>query len=348
MATVTAATTMPVAAPFNTATPYSGTFIPTLWSSKLNAKFYSATVFGEIANTNWEGEISGMGDKVIINNIPDLNISTYTPGAGLNYQVPTPSTIEVQIDKGKYFAFQVNDLLSMQAQPKLMDMFSNDASMQMKIQIDSNVMYRSFLDSSYYPGASISTNNRGGTAGAKSGAYDLGSEGTPVDITGDTTGKLIVTLITRLSAVLDEQNVPETDRWLLIDPWTRSALMNSNLQQAYLTGDSQSILRNGKIGQIDRFTLYVTNQLPWLAANGTSWQPGAGTATEPSLITATTNAAKRRVLVAGHRSAITFASQMTKMETVRNPSDFGDFVRGVNVYGFRVVKQEALALAIVK
>lgn len=348
MATITAATTIPVAAPFNTNPAMSGTFIPTLWSSKLNAKFYAATMFAEIANTNWEGDISGIGDKVVINNIPDIAISTYTPGAGLSYQVPTPSTIELQIDKGKYFAFQVNDLIKMQAQPKLMDMFSNDASMQMKIQIDSNVLYRAMLDSTFYPGGSISTNNRGSTAGAKSAGFDLGSEGTPVDLTGDTSGKLAVTLMTRLSAVLDEQNVPETDRFLVIDPWTRQQLMASNLQQAYLTGDSQSILRNGKIGQLDRFTVYVSNQLPYLAANGTSWQPGAGTSTEPSLVSATTNVAKRRMVIAGHKSAITFASQMTKMETVRNPSDFGDFVRGVNVYGFKVVKQEALAMAIVK
>src|ERR1051326_1560787 len=144
MTTITPAATIAVSAPFNTSPSYSGTFIPTLWSAKLNAKFYTATVFAEIANTNWEGEIKSLGDKVIINNIPDLSISTYQPGQGLVYQVPTPSTIELQIDKGKYFAFHINDLLSMQSQPKLLDTFSNDASMQMKIAIDSNVIYNPF------------------------------------------------------------------------------------------------------------------------------------------------------------------------------------------------------------
>jgi hypothetical protein len=93
----------------------------------------------------------------------------------------------------------------------------------------------------------------------------------------------------------------------------------------------------------------VSNNLPWLAANGTTWQPGAGTATEyDTLISATTNANKRRAIIAGHKTAITFASQMTKMETVRNQNDFGDFVRGMNVYGFKVVKPESLALAVVR
>jgi hypothetical protein len=338
MATVTPGAVFPVAAPFNTSPAYSGTFIPTLWSAKLNEKFYTATVFAEIANTKWEGEIKSMGDKVIINNIPTLAIRQYKPGAGLSYDVPTPETLELVIDQGRYFAFHVNDLLSLQSQPKLLDMFSNDAGMQMKIQIDSNVIYRTFS------GAHAS--NKGATAGAKSGSYDLGTEGTPYQLSASASSA--VDMVTRLSAVLDEQNVPETDRWLLISPKDRQALMNSNLQQAYLTGDDKSILRNGKIGMIDRFTVYVSNNLPFLAANGTQWQPGAGTASEfDTLISATTNVNKRRAIIAGHKTAITFASQMTKMETVRNPYDFGDYIRGMNVYGFKVVKPESLALAVV-
>ena len=325
---------MPVSAPFNTSPAYSGSFIPTLWSAKLNAKFYAATVFGEIANTNWEGEIKAMGDKVIINNIPDMTIRTYQPGQGLQYEAPTPSTLELQIDKGKYFAFHVNDLLALQSQPKQLDMFSNDASMQMKIGIDSNVIYNTFGNGS--------STNKGATAGAKSGSFNLGTEASPYQLASSASSA--IDLLTSLSAVLDEQNVPETDRFLLISPVDRQALMKSNLQQAYLTGDSQSILRNGKIGMIDRFTVYVTNQLPKLAANGTSWQSGDGSETS---IAATTNANKRRAIIAGHKAAITFAAQMTKMETVRNPYDFGDYVRGVNVYGYKVVKPEALALAVV-
>lgn len=334
MATITPGVTIPVAAPFNTSPAYSGSFIPTLWSSKLNAKFYTASTFASIANTNWEGEISGIGDKVVIQNIPDIAISTYVPGAGLQYQVPTPSTIELQIDQGKYYAFQVNDLLAMQAQPKLLDMFSNDAGMQMKVSVDSECLFATFT------GAASA--NQGGTAGVKSASYDLGTVTAPVNFAADTTSA--IKIITRLAAVLDEQNIPETDRFLLIDPVSRQQLMNSNLQQAYLTGDNQSILRNGKIGGIDRFEVYVTNNLPRAAASQTLWTSGDGSQTKAS---GGTFAQKSRVIIAGHKSAITFASQFTKTETVRNPSDFGDFVRGVNVYGRKVVKPEALALAIV-
>jgi hypothetical protein len=324
------AATFPVVSPFNTTPSYSGAFIPTLWSSKLNAKFYKATVFGEISNTNWEGELKGMGDKITINNIPTLAINSYSSGTALNYEVPTPSTLVLNIDKGKYFAFQVNDVLAYQSQVKLMDTFSNDASMQMKISIDSTVLYNTFS------GAAAA--NKGATAGAQSGGYNLGTDAAPVTLTSSN----VLSVITSLSAVLDEQNVPETDRWLLIDPATRQLLMQSNLAQAQFMGDSTSILRNGRIGQIDRFTVYVSNNLPRGAAAKT-WASGDGT---EGNATGTTEV-KRRALIAGHKSAISFASQMTKVETVRNPNDFGDFIRGLNVFGYVVSKDTSLAYAVV-
>ena len=107
----------------------------------------------------------------------------------------------------------------------------------------------------------------------------------------------------------------------------------------------KAAMANGKIGTIDRFTVYVSNQLPRGAA-GTAqpWVSGAG---DENSITTTGTVAKRRAIVAGHKSAITFVSQITKMETVRTPNDFGDFIRSLNVFGFKVVKPESLALMIV-
>ena len=330
MATITPAALYPVAAPYNTNPSYSGTFIPTLWSSKLNAKFYKASVFGDITNTNWEGDIKGMGDKVVINNIPTISISSYVPGTNLTYEVPTPNTVTLNIDKGKYFAFQIDDVLEYQAQPKLMDMFSNDAAEQMKISIDSTVLYNTF--------SQAAAANKGATAGLNSGSYNLGTDTTPITLSATN----VLSTITSLSSVLDEQNVPESERFLLIDPPTRQWLMQSNLAQAQFMGDSTSIVRNGKIGTIDRFTVYVSNNLPRGSA-GNTWASGDGTEGN----TTSAGTAKRRSIIAGHKSAIAWAAQMTKMETVRNPNQFGDFVRGLNVYGYSVVKPESLAYAVV-
>lgn len=322
----------PVAAPFNTTPSYSGSFIPTVWAAKMNAKFYAASVYGEIANTNYEGEISGQGDKVVINTAPTITISNYTAGGGVVYQAPTPDFQELLIDKGKYFAFQINDVLEYQSKPSLLDIFSEDAAEQMRVAVDSQCLYNTLFNSA--------AANKGATAGAKSASYNLGTDAAPVVLTAtNVLGKIL-----ELASVLDEQNVPESDRWLLIDPLTRSMLFQSELARAYSTGDDTSPVRNGKIGMIDRFTVYVTNQLPKGAAGtATPWISGDGT---ENSITTTGTVAKRRVIAAGHKSAITWASQITKMETVRNTADFGDYIRSLNVYGFKVIKPEALTTLI--
>lgn len=323
MTTITPAAVTAVQAPFNTTPSYSGTFIPTIWSGKLNAKFYDTTVLGEITNTWYEGEISNMGDKVIVNNIPSITINNYTIGQNLNYEVPTPSTVELQIDKAKYFGVNVSDVLEYQAKPELMGMFTDDAAKQMAIAIDTDVLLNSFND-----GAAA---NKGATAGRISAAYNLGVDNTPITLSATN----VTETITALASVLDEQNVPDTDRWLVISPYVRNWLMKSDLKAAYLTGDSQSILRNGKIGTIDRFTIYVSNLVPKAAAG----QDFTGAAQG--------GAAKRQAIMAGHKSAISFASQITKVEKLQNPNDFGELVRGLNVYGYSTLKPEALALALV-
>ena len=330
MATITASTPLTGVGGSFAGVNYSGTFIPTLWSSKLNRKFYLSTVFGEIANTDYQGEISGLGDKVVINNIPDITISDYTIGGTLTYMVPTPNTVELQIDRAKAFSFQVSDVVAHQSKPAMMETFSNDASQKMKIAVDRTVIYG---DSATKMGITndVPADNQGATAGAINHGYNLGTATAPVALTAAN----VLTTITAMSGVLDEQNIPETDRWLLIDPLTRNWLMQSNLAQAQFMGDDTSMIRNGKIGKIDRFTVYVSNQLPKAAATQDYWG-GAAAGT-----------AKRRVLLAGHKAAVTFASQMTKMETVRNPNDFGDYVRGLNVFGWKTILPAGLTQAFV-
>ena len=331
MSTVTPAAAYPInAGGFNApngatayaGTAYSGTFIPTLWSGKLAQKFYAATVFGEIANTDWQGDITGMGDTVIINTIPTITINNYSIGQNLAYEIPAPSTISLTINKGKYFGVNVNNVLELQAKPKLMDVFTNDAAMQMKIAIDTDVLAGTFNQ-----GAAT---NQGATAGKISASFNLGTDAAPVTLAAAN----ILQSITALSSVLDEANVPETDRWLVISPTERQILMQSNLAQAQFMGDPSSILRNGKIGMIDRFTVYVSNLLPRAAA-GQNWTGGAQV-----------GAAKRHAIMAGHKSAITFASQIAKVESLQNPNDFGTLIRGLNVYGYKVAQADGLALLV--
>jgi hypothetical protein len=267
-------------------------------------------VFGEIANTDWEGEIKNQGDLIKIRTIPTIQIRDYEKGMNLTNEVPTSTPVELLIDKGKYFSFTVDDVDDVQTDMKLMDMFSNDAAEQMKIQIDSTV-----LDGVK---AAAAAGNSGATAGAISSSLSLGTVAAPraTDKTN------VLDLILAAGQALDEQNVPETGRWMVIPAWMVNLVKSSDLRQAYLTGDQTSPLRNGKIGMIDRFTVYSSNNLP-TAAGGKFY------------------------VMAGTRDAISFASQMTKMETIRSTATFGNIVRGLQIFGYKVVKPEALVNMVV-
>jgi hypothetical protein len=335
MATITAGAVTPVGASFATSPAYSGSFIPTLWSAKLNAKFYAASTFADCANRDWEGDISNMGDKVIINNIPSLTVNDYVVGGNLVYETPAPSTVELMVDRAKYFAFNISDVLEYQSKPDLMDMFSSDAAEQMRTVIDSTCWYRVFNQGA--------TANKGATAGLKSGSFNLGTDTAPVVVSGASSTTIATALqkILELASVLDEQNVPDSGRFLVLDPYYRTILFQSNLAQAQFMGDDKSAVRNGLIGTIDRFKVYVSNQLPYKVNGTTVYTSGDGSETS---VTGSSHTQKVRTIVAGHSSAIAFASQMSKTEQLRNPTDFGDIVRGLQIFGHKVVKPESLAL----
>jgi hypothetical protein len=322
----------PVNAPFNTNPSYSGSFIPTLWSGKLNAKFYQNTMLSEVTNTTWEGELKNQGDTVRIRTAPTISISEYEVGNNLSYEVPTPIFTDMQINKGLYFGVQVSDVLGYQSDMDLMNMFTEDAAKQLKIKMEDEVFFNSFVTEG--PAAA----NEGATAGAISAAYNLGTDTTPVD---QATPENVLNAILRMSSVLDEQNVPEDGRWLIMTPFDRHLLMQSNIAQAYFTGDQTSIVRSGKIGMLDRFTVYVSNLLPRGAA-GKALVSGL---TDTSTGGTVSNAKVRRTMIAGTKDAVGFAMTVNKTEPLRNQTDFGDIVRGLAIYGRKTLKSEALVVA---
>lgn len=287
---------------------YSGTFLPEIWSGKLVEKFYDATVFGSIANTDYEGEISEMGDKVNIRTTPDIQIYDYQKGGTLKVQRPESPNVTLTVDKAKYFNFILDSIDRYQSDLPLMDNWSGDAGEQMKIAVDTDILGVIY--------ASAHAQNKGASAGRKSASFDLGATGAPVVVTAAN----VIDIITRCSTVLDEQNAPESGRWLVIPAWMRYLLMNSDLKNASVTGDGRSVLRNGRIGELDRFETFMSN-------NVAAVTDGAFTCYH---------------VVFGHKSGLTFASQMTEMDSLKAESTFGTLVRGLNVYGYKVIKTESI------
>lgn len=298
----------PTAAGFNPTTAYSGSFIPEVWSRKLLVKFYDATVLSEICSTDYEGEIKAFGDRVHIRQVPTMVINDYQAGASLTYDTPSAPVVDLTIDKGKYFAFKLDSVMKHQSDLDLLDNWATDASEQMKIAVDKTVL------GSIYANADAA--NKGAAAGRISGGYNLGTTGAPVGINSAN----VLDVIVDAGSVLDEQNIPETGRFLVIPAWLAGMIKKSDLKDASISGDGVSVMRNGRLGVVDRFTLYSSNNL-------TNVTDGANLAYH---------------VLAGHPIGTQFAAQMTDMETLRDPNTFGDLVRGLNVFGFKVTKAQAL------
>ena len=293
---------------------YSGVFIPEIWSTKIIEKYYDATVLSQITNTDYEGEISSYGDKVIIRTMPAISIRDYQIGEPLQTDFPTATTIELLIDKGKYWQAAIDDVVAKQQDIDQMDLWTRDAAEQLKIVLDTEVL-------AYMP-ANVAAANKGATAGRVSRNINLGTPAAAVQVSRNT----ILDLILYLGQALDEQNVPEDGRFLVMPFWATTLLKLSDISQVDITGDTTSPLRNGMVGMIDRFTIYNSNLLPINSGTG-DW---------------------RSVILAGHRYATTFATQLTKTETIRSERTFGDLIRGLVVYGYKVIKPEALAVAYIK
>lgn len=301
----------------------SGTgFIPEIWSGKLIEKFYASTVLAAISNTDYEGEIKAHGDKVHIRTKPTITIKTYLADAALELERPQGNQVILNIDQGQYFNTILDDVMNVQSDINLMSMWSDDAAEQMKIVIDKAVLLGLM--------GQADAANRGVTAGKITGAINLGATGAPLALVPASPGVGqvdILDMMLRLGQALDEQNIPETGRWIVMPTWAAVLVKRSELRQAYLSGDNVSMLRNGRLGMVDRFTLYTSNLLPFGAAAGL--------------------AAGEFVIYAGHAHGLTFASQMTKMETLRSELTFGQIMRGLQVYGYKVIDGTAIAQAIV-
>jgi hypothetical protein len=288
---------------------YSGNFIPEIWSGKLIENFYDATVLAAISNTDYEGEIRQHGDTVNIRTTPEITIRSYVKGQTLQVENPDKPKLQLVIDKGEYFSCVEDDVDKVQSDIALMDTWSKDASERMKIKIDQRVLTDILPD--------VAATNKGASAGRITGNINLGTTGSPVAITKTN----VLDYIVDLGTVLDEANAPEADRFLVIPAKMAGMIKKSDLKDASLTGDSMSVIRNGRLGMIDRFTIYMSHNLS--VSSG------------------------KFSLISGHKMGFTFASQMTNMETLRSENTFGNIIRGLQVYGYKVVKPEALAHGIV-
>lgn len=265
-------------------------FIPTIWSARLNESFKKNLVYGNVVNHDYEGEIKGQGSTVKINSIGAVTIGNYNKSTGIgNPEELDSAQKNLVIDQAKYFNFQVDDVDKAQANVNLLDGGIVEASYGLANVVDQYI-------------AGFYTEVKSGNT--------IGDDTTPIAPTKETAYDLLVDL----GVILDENDVPEEDRFVVVPAWYYGLLV----KDPRYTKDA-NVMRTGFVGNIDNMAVYKSNNVPH------------------------TVGAKYKI-IAGHKSAISFAGQVDSVEAYRIEKGFSDAVKGLQVFGCQCIKPEALAV----
>lgn len=288
--------------------------IPVLFSGKLLEKFYAASTIANIATTDYVGELKNKGDRVVIRTTPNITIRDYKKGESILLEYPESPAIEFTVNRAKYFNFATDDIDIKQSDLSWLDKLAEDAAQQIKQVIDTEVF------STIYTKAPVE--NSGSSAGAKTGSFNLGTVGAPVQLTASN----IIDYIIDCETVLDEQNVPDDGRWIVLPPLFMNLISKSDLKDASFSGESQSfLLRGGFSGKmISKFNIFVSNLLYFSAGDSAFYVPF------------------------GRKGALVYVAQINKTERYRPQNTFAEAMKGLIVYDFDVINTKAFGVLYAK
>jgi N4-gp56 family major capsid protein len=281
-------------------------FIPTVWSARLLVNLHKALVYGQagIINTDYEGDIKNAGDTVKIQSFGTVTVGDYAK----NSDMAAPQTLQdasqmLAIDQQKYFNFQIDDIDQAQANIQVMNAAMGEAAYAMANVADQ------FIASKYTDIAPCNV---------------LGSDTTPitVDTTG-TAGHSAYERLVDLSILLDNGNIPEDGRWVVVPPWIEGLLLKDQRFVSFGTVQSNQRIANRMIGMIAGFNVLKSNNVPNL-----------------------TNGSSQNVyqIIAGHSMAWSFADQVSEVMAYRPEKRFADAMKGLHLYGAKVTRPDGLAL----
>ena len=293
-------------------------FLPKVYSKQVLNFFRKASVAEAITNTDYAGEISAFGDTVRIIKEPEITVYQYERGQNVTATKLTDQEVSLIVDTANAFKFIVDDIETNMSHVNFRDVATSSAAYALRDAFDEGVIATMFSGVSaaspnHILGSDNATDLAAGTFDG-TGNLDVGfgtSEHDPIDV------------LSHMARLLDESNVPEEGRWFLANPEFYEQLVQSNsklLSVDYNAG--QGSIRNGLVssGKLRGFDMYKSNN-----------------------IASTTNAAGK--CIAGHMSSTCTAQTITSTEVIRDPDSFGDIVRGLHVYGSKVLRDGALVSA---
>ena len=337
---------------------FDGNFSPIIYSKQAQIALRRAAVTNAITNNSYFGEIANQGDTVRIQKEPDVTVNALQRHTGISVEKLDDSDFSLTIDKANYFAFKMDDIEEQFANVDFTSLAADRAAYKMADAMDADVL--SYLSGHTSAGAFItgtSGDAQHPTSGNLTGelltanhldATDFGNltiagtatAGDAVPLAPRLPGATALsattvsplTVLARMARKMDTANVDARGRWVVLDPVFVEMLKDEDSRM--LNGDYGGAgLQNGLVlNNIHGFRVYVSNALP---AKGT----GAGT----SGVTA--QDANYGVVVAGQDDAVASAEQINKVENYRDPDSFADIVRGMHLYGRKILRPEALITA---
>tara|TARA_R110001632_G_scaffold67635_3_gene158849 strand:- start:495 stop:1544 length:1050 start_codon:yes stop_codon:yes gene_type:complete len=332
---------------------FDGNFSPIIYSKQAQIALRKTAVTNAITNNSYFGDIANQGDTVRIQKEPDVTVNALQRHTAISVEKLDDSDFSLTIDKANYFAFKMDDIEEQFSNVDFTSLAADRAAYKMADSMDTDVM--SYLSGHTTAGEFITTSS--GDAQGASGltgelftanhldATDFGNltisgtatAGDSVPLAPRLPGATALsattvsplTVLARMARKMDTANVDSRGRWVVLDPVFVEMLKDEDSRM--LNGDFGGAgLQNGLVmNNIHGFRVYVSNNLP---AKGT----GAGT----SGTTAQND--NYGVIVAGQEDAVASAEQINKVENYRDPDSFADIVRGMHLYGRKVLRPEAL------
>lgn len=293
-------------------------FLPKVYSKQVLNFFRKASVAEAITNTDYAGEISAFGDTVRIIKEPVISVDQYERGGTVTKTALTDAEVTLIVDVANAFKFIVDDIETNMSHVNFREVATSSAAYALRDAFDTGVIAKMFAGVSasspnHILGSDNATDLAAGTFDG-TGNLDIGyasGEHDPIDV------------LSHMARLLDEENVPEEGRWFLANPEFYEQLVQTSSKLMSVDFNAgQGSIRNGLVssGKLRGFDMYKSNN-----------------------IAATSNAAGK--VIAGHMSSTCTAQTITSTEVMRDPDSFGDIVRGLHVYGAKVLRPEALVSA---
>ena len=324
---------------FGTAAGYgnlpSGNFAPEIFSQKVLKFFRRASVVEDITNTDYAGEIENFGDTVRIIKEPTVTVASYTRGSVVNPQNLADDQITMTVDQANAFAFKIDDIEERHSHVNFEALATSSGAFALKRKYDKTVL-QAMSDGAGIAASAVS----GTTLTTTAAAGTLGTANAPSNIETDDNG---INLMLAMARLLDDESVPEENRWFVAPPifYEKCFQAGNKIAEVQVSGDATSPLRNGlaTVGTLAGFRCYKSTALN--STGGTDQV----TLTDGTATLATDGS--ENIVLAGHMSSTSTASHIAKTEVVRSTESFSDVIRGLHVFGQKVLRQEAIVRGVV-